>query len=236
MEFILDNPETEKRFKQILKWIQSHQNGEVSKLMSAKGLKYKVNWGLSVTELREYARQFEPDHVLALKLWNREWRETMILSTLIDEPEKVTEEQMDFRTKSFENIEIAEQSSANLYVKTRYAFIKALEWCRGKKHLVHYTAVHLMGRLAITDKKAIDEMFEPFFGELLTLSKDERLHNVIYRTVIALGTRSEYLNRQATELAKEMQLSESEKAAKLGEDLFTELSGPDVREVLRNKN
>lgn len=234
MDIILDNHETEQKFQRILQLIKSRKNGDVSEMMNKKGIKYKINWGLSVIQLRDIAKQFEPDHLLALKLWNKEWRETMIISTLLDEPDLVTEEQMDFRTKSFENIEIAEQSSANLYVKTKYAFVKALEWCRGKKHLVRFTGIHLMGRLAIAEKKAIDEMFDPFFEELLTLAKDEKLHTVLYRTAIALGKRSEYLNQQTTELSKAMQLSNSEKSAKLGEELFEELSGPDIQSFLKN--
>lgn len=234
MAILLDNQETEQKFQQILKWIKQQKNGDVSDMMENKGIKYKLNWGLSVIQLRSIASQFEPDHLLAMKLWNKEWRETMILSTMLDEPDLVTEEQMDFHTKSFENIEIAEQSSANLYVKTKFAFVKALEWCRGKKHLIRYTGIHLMGRLAITEKKAIDEMFDPFFEELQTLAKDERLHTVFYRTVIALGTRSEYLNQKTIELAQSLQLINSEHAAKLGEELYEELTGPNVQSILKN--
>ena len=139
MDFILDDQEAEKKFQQILKLIKSRKSGEVADLMNQKGIQYKTNWGVSIIELREIALQFEPDHLLALKLWNKQWRETMILATLIDEPKKVTEEQIDFWTKTFENTEIAEQASANLWVNTKFAFVKALEWCRGKKHIIRYS-------------------------------------------------------------------------------------------------
>jgi hypothetical protein len=224
MDFILDNPETERSFQKILGLIQSRKNGEVSDLMNSKGIHYKINWGVSIIELREIAKQFSPDHLLALKLWNKQWRETMILATMIDDPNLVTEEQIDFWTKSFENSEIAEQASANLWVNTKYAFIKALEWCRGKKHFVRFTGIHLIGRLAISAKTAIDEMFEPFFDELPTLAKDRKLNTVYYRTVLAVGKRSEYLYNLAVELTRTLQLSDSEIAVKLGENLFEELT------------
>ncbi len=224
MDFIIDNPETEKDFQQLLRQIKLRKNGDVSISMKKQGIEYKLNWGVSVVELRELARELKPDHLLALKLWNKKWRETMILATLLDEPDKVTEEQMDFWTKSFENREIAEQASANIWVKTKFAFAKAIEWSRGKKHLVRFTGIHLMGRLAITQKKAIDEMFEPFFEELAVVGKDPRLNAVIYRTVIALGTRSKMLNDMAVELAKTLQLYEQEDTVKLGEMLLDELT------------
>ncbi len=233
MNFILDNPETEKKFQQILSLIKMRKSGEVSDMMKQKGINYKLNWGVSIIDLRDIAQQFEPGHLLALKLWNKEWRETMILATLLDEPKLVTEEQMDFRTKSFENTEIAEQASTNLYVKTKFAFIKALEWCRGKKHIIRFTGIHLMGRLAISEKKAIDEMFEPFFEELPTLAKDEKLYTVLYRAVLALGARSKYLNEHSVELSRTLQLSDSETAIKLGQELFEELTSEYIQDVLK---
>jgi hypothetical protein len=224
MDFLLDSPEAEKDFQQLLDEIKLRRNGELAASMKGQGLEYKMNWGVPVVELRKLAREFNPGHLLALKLWNKQWRETMILATLLDKPEEVTEEQMDFWTKSFDNQEIAEQASANLWVKTKFAFVKALEWCRGKKHLVRFTGIHLMGRLAITQKNAIDEMFDPFFEELAVVGRDPRLNAVIYRTVIAMGTRSKYLNKQAVELAKTFQLCEQEDTMKLGEILLDELT------------
>ena len=192
-----------------------------------------MNLGVSVIDLREIAGQFEPNHLLALKLWNKQWRETMILATLLDEPNQVSEEQIDFWTKTFENTEIAEQASANLWVKTKYAFVKALEWCRGKKHIIRFTGLHLIGRLALTDKSAIDEMFDPFFEELPTLAKDNILNTAFYRTVLALGKRSEYIHRQTIELAQNLQMSESENAVKQGEELFDELYSDYFRDRLK---
>ncbi|MDX8341468.1 hypothetical protein SLH46_19880 [Draconibacterium sp. IB214405] len=230
MDFILDNQETEKKFQQLIRVIRLRQSGEVAEAMNERGISYKMNWGVSLLDLREIAQSYEADHLLALKLWNKQWRETMILATLLDEPSEVTEEQMDFWTKSFENVEIAEQASTNLWVKSKFAFIKAMEWCRGKKHLVRFTGVHLIGRLAITEKNAIDEMFEPFFEELKTLAKDKKLYTPIYRSVIGMGCRSKVLNEQCVELAKEFQLSDSENAVKLGESLFEELTSEYVQE------
>ena len=224
MDFILDNKETEQKFQQILMLVKARKSGEVAELMKLKGISYKMNWGVSIVDLREIAAQFDHDHLLALKLWNKQWRETMILATLLDEPKQVTEEQIDFWTKSFKNTEIAEQASANLWVKTKFAFVKAMEWCRGKKHIIRFTGLHLIGRLALTDKSAIDEMFEPFFEELPTLAKDSALNTVFYRTVLALGKHSEYLHRQTIELAETLQMSDSENAVKQGEELYEELT------------
>jgi hypothetical protein len=199
MEFLLDDSSIEPQYKEILKTIRLYKSGEVAANLKSRGINYKINWGVSITDLRKIASHYAPSHLLALKLWNKQWRETMILATLLDEPGKVTEQQMDFWTKSFENIEIAEQASANLWWRSPYAYIKALEWCRGKKHWLRYTAIHLIGRLARMDEKSPDEMFEPFFEELVALAKDDKLSTVIERSLLIVARRSDYLKELVSE-------------------------------------
>ncbi len=55
-------------------------------------------------------------------------------------------------------------------------------------------------------------------------AKDPRLNTVVYRTVIALGTRSRQLNGMAVDLAKTMQMADQEDTVKLGETLLDELT------------
>lgn len=223
MKFLLDSPETEKQFQQLLREIKFRKNGDVAASMKRQGIDYHVNWGVSIVELRALANKYHSDHLLALKLWNKQWRESMILATLLDVPSEVSEEQMDFWTKSFQNIEIAEQTSANLWVKSKFAFVKALEWSRGKKHLVRYTGIHMMGRLAIVEKDALVEMFEPFFEELEVLGKDPVLNTVIYRTITAMAMRSEILNEKAIELAHKFMNANQQSTVILGRTLVEEL-------------
>jgi hypothetical protein len=224
MNYILDNPEAEQDFQRLLNLIKLRKNGDSVAAMKRQGIEYKQNWGVSIVELRGLSRGYKPDHLLALKLWNKQWRESMILATLLDEPDKVNEEQMDFWTKSFETQEIAEQASANLWVNTKFAFVKAIEWSRGKKHLVRLTGIHLMGRLAMVHKEAIDEMYESFFEELAVVGKDPRLSPVLYRTVIALGARSQLMKEQAVQLAEIFRSNERQEIVKLGEMLIDELN------------
>lgn len=207
MEYLLDSGPEEQQFQKILQTLRLFKNGEVAENIHARGMGYKLTLGVSLMDLRAIASEHNASHLLALKLWNKQWRETMILATLLDDVPLVTEQQMDFWTKSFENSEIAEQASANLFWKTPFAYVKALEWCRGKKHFVRYTAVHLMGRLAMMDKKSPDEMFDPFLEELVILGRDPSLAIVIERAAIIMAHRSEYLSGMITELSGTLQAS-----------------------------
>ncbi|WP_299576127.1 DNA alkylation repair protein [uncultured Sunxiuqinia sp.] len=224
MDILLDDPVVDKQFMEILAKIRGLKNGATVVQMKRMGLQYRINWGASVISLRELAKNYEKNHLLALKLWNKQWRESMILATLLDEPEKVTEEQLDFWTKGFVTTEIAEQAVANLFVYSKFAYIKALEWCRGKKHLVRYTGLQLMGRLAMVDKQAIDEMFEPFFEVIQPLIKDPELGQVFYRSMTLLINRSDKLSDACRSFLEQAREAEEEQARKMAALLLEDIA------------
>ena len=230
MNFIIDDPKHEQEFRQILNQIRLAKSGETVDQMKEHGLNYKVNWGASIISLREIASKQKKNHLLALKLWNKQWRETMILAAMLDVPAEVSEEQMDYWTKSLETAEIAEILNTYLWSKTKFAFIKSLEWCRGKKHLVRFAGLHLMGRLAITEKSVMDELFEPFFDILSPLAKDPNLKQVFYRSFILLGMKSKSMNETAILFAESLKEADSEDSRSLAEMILTELRSNFVQE------
>ena len=231
MDILIDDQKSEQQFRQILTSIRLAKNGETVEQMKEHGLVYKTNWGASVISLREIASKYEPNHLLALKLWNKQWRETLIMAAMIDVPAEVTEEQMDYWTKSLETTEIAETLNTFLWVKTRYAFIKSLEWCRGKKHLVRFAGLHLMGRLAIVEKSAIDELFDPFFDVLSPLAKDPNLKQVFYRSFTLLGMKSKTMNEMAISFAESLKDIELASTNSLSELILNELRSDYVQEL-----
>ena len=173
------------------------------------------------------AGQYEKNHLLALKLWNKGWRETMILATMLDIPDELTEQQMGYWTKSFETGEMAEQAVANLFVYSKFAFVQALEYCCGKKPYVRYTGLLLLGRLAMVDKEAIDDMFLPCFKVIASLSKDASLGDAFYRLILRLAHRSERLRLECVRFLEDVQQFEEEFPKKLAGSLLEELKDPE---------
>ena len=204
--------------------------------MKNRGLNYKINYGVSIPLLRQLASGYEKKHLLALKLWNKQWRETMILATMLEEPDLVNENQMDYWVKSFTSIEIAEQAAMNLFSKTAKAYEKAFEFCHGKKLLVKIVGLLMIGRLALTDKKAPDEKFETFFELMPPLSKDSQLSLVFQRAFIQIGMRSLNLNDVAIHYAKNLLTIDSGTTQKNAAMIINELDHPDIREIIKNRS
>jgi hypothetical protein len=209
-DFILDDPQIELVFQEIVKKIKTLQNGNTAASMKKRGLVYKVNYGASIVSLQEMASKYTPNHLLAFKLWNKQWRETMIMATLLEEPEKVTENQMDFWVKNFPAIEIAEQAVMNLFVRTKFAFEKAHFYCLGKKHIMKITGLLMIGRLAMEAETMPDDQFDPFFELMSPLSKDPQLSTTFIRAFTRLGMRNSYLRQVTLQHANILKTIDSE--------------------------
>ena len=232
MDYLLDNPDTERLFQEILAKIRPLQNGEVVNSMQKRGVDYKVNYGVSIPLLHLLAADYQKDHLLALKLWNKQWRETMILATLLEEPEEVTAKQMDFWVRNFQSIEIAEQASMNLFSKTRFAYEKAFEYCLSKKLLVKIVGLLIIGRLALTDREAPDEKFDPFFELMPPLSKDPQLAIVFQRVFIQIGMHNLTLHEIAINHARILMTIAVKTARDNAEQILNELDCEDARMLI----
>ena len=75
MEYLLDDPVSEREYQEILRKVKPLQNREVSDSMNLRGVVYKLNLGASIVSLRLLAVHYTPNHLIALKLWNKQWRE-----------------------------------------------------------------------------------------------------------------------------------------------------------------
>jgi hypothetical protein len=232
MGYLLDNPDAERIFQEILLRIKRLQNREVVNSMQRRGVDYKTNFGVSIPMLVLVASEYQQNHLVALKLWNKRWRETMILSTLLEVPEEVTENQMDFWVKNFPSLEIAEQAAMNLFSKTTFAYQKAFEYCLGKKSLVKIVGLLIIGRLALTDRDAPDEYFDPFFELMSPLSKDPQLATVFSRIFIQIGMRNLNLHELAIRHAHILKTIDSKTSQENAELILSELDCEEIREIV----
>jgi len=193
--------------------------------MTGYGITPDQTYGVKVPHLRAIAKEHRKNHELALALWKINNRETRILATMIDDPKQLTEKQMEAWAMEFDYWEICDQACMNLFEKHPVAWEKAVEWSghvnEGKKRV----AFVLMARLAVSDKKAPDEKFAPFFPLILRESTDER--NLVKKAVNwalrQISKRNRALNRQAIQVAEEIAALESKSARWIAADALREL-------------
>ncbi len=130
MKFFLEDI-TSTKVDEILARLNKLKDGDVADQMKSKGLNYKLNYGASILWLRSLAKSYAGDNNLAERLWYRQIRETMILSTLVVEVDKLTSEKLEEWTELLHHNEIAEQLGANLLWKISDLKSLSQKWLDG---------------------------------------------------------------------------------------------------------
>ncbi len=224
-------------FNDIIEKLKSVSNPDAVGGMARFGITPENTFGVSIPNLRKIAKETKKNHALAQQLWESGFRETMILASMIDEPEMVTEEQMEKWVLDFDYWEICDQCCMNLFEKTGFAYEKAIEWSLRDEQFVKRAGFVLMARLAVSDKKADDSRFEQFFPMMLREADDERnfVKKAVNWALRQIGKRNLALNEKAIETAMEIQKIDSKSARWIASDAIRELSGEAVQKRLRKK-
>ncbi len=224
-------------FDDIIEKLKSISNPDAVGGMARFGITPENTFGVSIPNLRKIAKETKKNHALAQQLWESGFRETMILASMIDKPEMVTEEQMEKWVLDFDYWEICDQCCMNLFEKTGFAYEKAVEWSLRDEQFVKRAGFVLMARLAVSDKKADDSRFEQFFPMMLREADDERnfVKKAVNWALRQIGKRNLTLNEKTIETAMEIQKIDSKSARWIASDAIRELSGEAVQKRLRKK-
>ncbi len=172
---------------------------------------------------------------MAQELWDSGLHEARILAGFIDEPEMVTEEQMESWMKDFDSWDVCDQV-CGLFVKTKLPYQKAMEWSRREEVFVKRAAFALMAWLAVHDKNAADEKLAKFLPVIRRESADDRnfVKKAVNWALRQIGKRNLTLNKLAIQTAREIQKGESRSAKWIASDALRELSDEKVLERLKS--
>ena len=150
------------KYNEIIKELKSLSDPEAVKGMARFGITPSQAFGISIPNLRRFSKQVGKNHDLACRLWEKGYRETRILASMIDDPQIITEAQMDTWVKDFYDWEVCDQCCMNLFKKTPFAYKKCYEWSASEEEFVKRAGFVMMACLAVSDKEAPDEKFVEF--------------------------------------------------------------------------
>jgi 3-methyladenine DNA glycosylase AlkD len=180
------------------------------------------------------ARETGKDHALAQRLWASGVHEARLLASMIDQPEMVTEAQLESWVRDFNSWDVCDQCCSNLFDKTKFAHEKAIDWSKREEEFVKRAGFVLMAALAVHDKKAADEDFLKFLPIVKRESTDERnfVKKAVNWALRQIGKRNLNLNKAAIQTAEEIQQIDSGSARWIAADAIRELTGEAVQKKL----
>ena len=221
--------------EEVLKKLKAKARSDQVEGMAKYGMVAERRLGVSVPDMRKIAKELGKDHKLALELWKTGIPEARIVAAMIDEPEKLTEEQMEDWVKDINSWDVCDQVCMNLFEKPPLAWKKILDWSEREEEFVKRTAFALIACLAWHDKETEDEEFIKLFPVIKRGATDERnfVKKAVNWALRNIGKRNPNLNKAAIKAAKEIQRIDSKAARWIASDAIRELESEAVQRRLR---
>ena len=206
--------------------------------MARYGMAVERRLGVAVPDMRKIAKETGKDHGLALELWKTGIPEAMMVASMVDIPEEVTEGQMEEWVKEFNSWDLCDQVCMNLFDKTPLAWNKAMDWSTRKEEFVKRAAFALIACLAWHDKEAPDEKFTGLIPIIKQGATDERnfVKKAVNWALRNMGKRNQHLNDVAIGAAEEIRKMNSKAARWIASDAIRDLEGEVVQRRLKGKS
>jgi 3-methyladenine DNA glycosylase AlkD len=226
---------------EIIKKLESLGTPENVTGMARYAIKTKKAFGVSAPNLKELAKEIKKQtkdrHSLALELWETGVHEARAIAYLIDDPKKVTSEQMDSWAADFDNWAICDGACGHLFCKTPLAYDKVFAWSEREEEFIKRAGICLIAWLAVHDKKANDERIAKFLPLLENKSDDDRnfVKKAVNWSLRSIGKRNLSLNKLAIETATRIKAQNTKSARWIAADALRELKNEKIIARLRKK-
>jgi 3-methyladenine DNA glycosylase AlkD len=222
-------------YQDIIQELESLSKPEDIKGMARFGINSKKAFGVKIPELRRMSKKAGKNHEIAEKLWDAGYNETKILASLIEDPKKVKEDQMEKWVIGFNSWDICDQCCNNLFYKTPFAYKKIFEWSERKEEFIKRAAFTLIAVLAVHDKKATDNKFKQFYTLIIRESTDNRnyVKKAVNWALRQIGKRNKNLNNESIKIAEEIQKIDAKSAKWIAADTLRELKSEKVQKRLK---
>ena len=221
----------------VLKKLEAKAKPDQLAGMARYGIAIEKRLGVSIPELRKIAKEIGKKHDLALEMWKTGISEAMILASMIDEPNKVTEKQMDEWAKDFNSWDVCDQVCMNLFDKHPLVWKKILDWSRRNEEFVKRAAFALLACLALHNKEASDQKFIDFLPVIKREATDNRnyVKKAINWALRNIGKRNPNLNKAAITFTREIQQIDSKASRWIASNAIKELESDAAQKRLANK-
>ena len=211
-----------------LAWLKKRSSARNREGMARYGLYSKNTLGVSVANIRVLAKRLGRDHDLALALWETGIYEARMLTTFVDEPDRVTPAQMDRWCRDFDSWGICDALCFHLFDKTPHAWKKIAKWSDARAEFVKRASFALLASVALHDKTAPDKPFLDSLSLIEGAATDDRnfVKKAVSWALRAIGKRNPALHAAAVKLADRLAKSENPAARWTGKDTLRDLATP----------
>jgi len=187
--------------------------------------------------MRALAKDIGKGHQLALDLWRTGVHEALILSSLLAESEKLTEEQTKEMVRGFDSRDLCDQCCSNLFSWSLLGFQKSLEWSERNEEFQKRAGFANMAALAVHAKGLSHEELQLLLDAVIRESHDDRnfARKAVNWALRQIGKRDLRCNGMAIDAAERI-LANGDRAFRwVATDVLRELRGEAVQQRLKSR-
>lgn len=168
------------------------------------------SFGVGLTVLRKLAKKIGRNHKLALQLWTSDFYDAKIISLLIDDPKKISREQVEEQVEEMNQGHLAHVfSTCNATLsKTPFARDLAVDWMKSESNIRKSCGYGLLYEFSKSKKKYApdNEFFLSWLKQIKIHFQHEQLsvQSAMGCAVLGIGKRNAILHAPALELAKQL--------------------------------
>ena len=222
-------------FEEIIEFLEENKNEKNIKGMERFKIDSDKIYGIKMDVLRKLAKKIGKDHDLALKLWEHGYHESRILATLVEEEDKMDDDQLEEWVNDFDTWDLCDQACLNLFSNSEKAISKIPDWAESEEEFVKRTAFSLIAVIAVHDKTSKNSYFESFFPIIKNACDDNRnfVKKAVNWALRSIGKKNKYLNKKAIKLANEISELDYKSAQWIAKDALKELESENVQNRLK---
>lgn len=209
-----------------MSWLRKHSTRRTLDGMARYGLPSTNALGVTVGDIKRYAKTIGKDHALAESLWKTGVYEARLLASFVDDPALVTARQMDRWSADFDNWGVCDTVCFALFDRSPHAWQKVHAWTTAHAEFRKRAAFALLWGLTVHDKQAPDRNFLDCLPLIEQGARDERdyVRKGVDMAFRALGKRKPALRKAAIALAARMRDSSDPGQTWVGRSTLRELA------------
>lgn len=195
----------------------------------------KTALGISMPQLRAFAKKIGKSHQLAQELWKSGIREAQMVACFIADSKQVTEQEMEQWVNDFDSWDVCDTCCQGLWSFTPYAVKKIKTWSSDDREFVKRAAFALTAALAMGKKNISDDTLKDLLPIIKREAQDERnfVKKAVNWALRQVGKKNKTLNAHAIKTAQEIAAIDSKAARWIAQDALRELTSPAIIKRLK---
>lgn len=228
---------SERRVADVVRELRRLSTQQTKDGMARYGIPSDKAFGVPVGVIRKLAERLGKSHRLAEELWRAGHYEARLLATFVDDPELVTEAQMDRWCRDFDSWAICDTACFALFDRTPHALGRVRAWSKSDREFVKRAAFALLASLTVHAKDVSEAQLLRCLPLIEAAAADERhfVKKAVNWALRSLGKKSPALHREAVALAERLAAATAPAPRWVGKDALRELRGASVQRRLAKR-